>query len=217
MKFLLTPLFQQAAHDHGAFDATGVAIAVDHGGLLGGDLKADFGVFFCHGLGPCLNRKPTHRAQAANAAAHGWCGINSGEETDAGKTRAPGLTAVGGAKHLSGLRYGLRSWMRLVGLGCGQFWPDFLPIVGAQVAAGYCAVCGLLNGIASINRHGPHAAGPLPHQLHLRANLYGELGLCAVLVEVVIEFHAYSISASLIEMQAPRSFFFLSASLLIKP
>ena len=42
--------------------------------------------------------KTTHRARLANAATDGWGRINSGEETDAGKTRRAGLTAVGGAK-----------------------------------------------------------------------------------------------------------------------
>lgn len=114
-------------------------------------------------------------------------------------------------------RYIMCSWLRLVRLGWSQFWPYFLPVIWAQVTAGYRAVCGLLNGIASLNGYRPDSAGPLPHQLHLRADLCRQLGLCPVLVQVVIEFHAHSISASLIEMQASRSFFFLSASLLIKP
>jgi hypothetical protein len=157
------------------------------------------------------DRKPTHRAQAANAAAHGWCGINSGEETDAGKTRTHGLTAVGGAKHLSGLRYGLRSWMRLVGLGCGQFWPDFLPIVWAQVAAGYCAVCGDLNRGAMLHRHGAAAHAPIAHSALHHAHSGGQLANAADDFNCFIELlHTRILNTFVLVLQTPQCFIWVS-------
>lgn len=49
----------------------------------------------------------------------------------------------------------MRSWLRLVGLGWGQFWPYFLPVVRAQVAAGDRAKCQALNAWAFFNWHTP--------------------------------------------------------------
>jgi hypothetical protein len=35
------------------------------------------------------------------------------------------------------MRYGLRSCLLSGFVGCGKFWPNLLPVVGAQVASGY--------------------------------------------------------------------------------
>ncbi len=48
MVFLFTPLFQDAAHDDGALDAVGVAVAIEHSGFLGGAFKRNLGTLLAH-------------------------------------------------------------------------------------------------------------------------------------------------------------------------
>lgn len=114
------------------------------------------------------------------------------------------------------LRYGLRSWYTLLALGLSQFWPYFLPVVWAKVTAGYNTIGCLFNCVTAPNWDNPHTRRPLPHKLSLCANFNCKFGFLAMLVEVVSKVHAHSISVSLKQKQAYRSFLFISASLLIQ-
>lgn len=45
--------------------------------------------------------------------------------------------------------------------GFGEFGPDILPVIGAKVAAGYCAVGGSLDGNATLSSDRPTFGKPL--------------------------------------------------------
>jgi len=49
--FDFTPLLQQLAHNDGALDVVGLAVAIQYSGLAGIHFKADFGFCVGHGLG----------------------------------------------------------------------------------------------------------------------------------------------------------------------
>ena len=53
------------------------------------------------------------------------------------------------------LRYYFDGMLRMNGRGLGQLGPDFLPVVGTQIAAGDNAFGGLLNRCAVFQRHAP--------------------------------------------------------------
>lgn len=55
--------------------------------------------------------------------------------------------------------------------GLGEFRPDFLPVLGAKVATGDCAVGGEFDGDAPPNRNRPRPRSPLGNQL--RRHLQG--------------------------------------------
>lgn len=50
------------------------------------------------------------------------------------------------------LRYAFCSCLRLMRLGFGQFWPDQVPVIGAQFLAGDLSAGGALYGDAAIKR-----------------------------------------------------------------
>ena len=97
MQLLFTPLFKQLAHDDGAFDAFGSAVAVNDSGLVCADFKADLSCFVSHVL---LGIKSATRRTAQQTTAEQDCIGVTGEER-----RTHGLAGIsGGGKHLCGLR-----------------------------------------------------------------------------------------------------------------
>jgi hypothetical protein len=80
--------------------------------------------------------------------------------------------------------YRFSSCLRSVGEGLGQFWPDGLPVVGAQVATGDCTTGGGLNARAAPDWYRLNARGPLPDELGLCTQRTGQVGLTAVLRKI---------------------------------
>jgi hypothetical protein len=118
-------------------------------------------------------------------------------------------------------RYNFSSWLRLYLLGCGvalflrQLGPDRLPVVWAQVLPGHRAAGCPLDGDAALDRYRSHAPSPLPYKLRLRGDFTRQFCLLTVDFNKLRELHFASISAPLNKLQAYRSFFFLSTSLLM--
>ncbi|SFU81889.1 hypothetical protein SAMN04489707_102371 [Paenacidovorax caeni] len=103
------------------------------------------------------------------------------------------------------LRFCIDSCWRLMGgryrriwLGFSQLWPDQVPVVRAQVPAGYRAVRGALDGNTVLNGNRATTVRPLPNQLRGHPHLGSERRFPPSLSGVVIELHASIISASLI-------------------
>lgn len=93
--------------------------------------------------------------------------------------------------------YCFSSCLRFVGVGLGQFWPVFMPVIWAQISSGNDAVRRALNIDASCHRHRAHQLRPLPHQLRLRTHCKSQLGLAAMFGEVFRELHNRIISDAL--------------------
>ena len=60
-------------------------------------------------------------------------------------------------------RYIMCSCLRLMRLGCGQFWPYFLPVVGAQLLQTDGAFCNLIYAHAPQYRYGAFSGFPFMH------------------------------------------------------
>lgn len=171
-----------------------------------------------------MQEKPTHRRRAGRMASTSW-EVATGDNGSARHVAAAGGGNCG-ARHRSGhlIGCGFRSARRPGGAGIGvfrcrigQLGPDFVPVIGPQIAAGDGAFGGAFNRHAALNRHRPDTRRPLPHQLRLGPNLAGKRSRHAPLCHVVFEFHGHSISDALKQLQAPRSFRMLSDTLVIKP
>jgi len=140
-------------------------------------------------------KKPTQRTNAGRAKAH----VARGERR--GTTKWGGIH---GAVHSGGAGascYSFHSCLRTICGAFGQFWPDFLPIVGAQVDARHRACGGKLNGDTALQRHLTHASSPLPNKLRLGTYGTGQICFTAMLRNVIDQFHVHSISGSLNQMQ----------------
>lgn len=90
--------------------------------------------------------------------------------------------------------------------GVGQFRPDQVPVVGAQVAAGHCAVGGAFDGQAVLNRNRANPASPLMHDGWGHINRLGKAclrtQLLAGLVNGLLVGHEQNFSIAKVKTQA---------------
>lgn len=104
--------------------------------------------------------------------------------------------------HLFLLRYGFSSCFRSVSEVWRQFWPVFLPVVGAQIFARDDSTRFQFNSQAPAHWNGAHGSRPLPYQLWLSVDRPSQFGLAAVNGKISGELHIFSISESLNYLQA---------------
>lgn len=90
---------------------------------------------------------------AAGKTGRGGPGVGMGKGGQRGHPGDKNVTDNGQQSHLDPVRYGLRSCLRRRGVGLGQLWPDFLPIIRAKFAPGHDRPTQNLYCWAFFNRH----------------------------------------------------------------
>ena len=86
-------------------------------------------------------------------------------------------------------------------LGCGQFWPYFLPVVGAQVAAGDYAVGGGLDGCAMFWWYGAAANAPVAYRALHHTHCGSQFAYAADDLYGFVElFHAHILNTFVLKM-----------------